>query len=224
MPRVMRCRQSQGNDQSKGIVSGGNWWVRTMPRRRPNPTVPKMTTMRVPSTEVTTISAVIGMIGTPRTSVCGSTKPHSAWAGIGSRTRARAASPTHQAYGHARHRFRQERSDQLTRLERIIMQQREPKRLGRGSPPRPSGSAYLPPLSSFFSSFLSSSANTTWPSLPSFFSSFFSSPNTTTWPPLSFFSSFLSSANARVDIVPKLRKATRAIIRSTVSWEPPYVM
>lgn len=81
--------------------------------------------------------------------------------------------------------------------------------LGRGTRPRPLGPAYFP-AASFFSSF-GSSAKITWPPL-SLCSSFLSSLNNTTWPPLSFFSSFLSSeATARLDIVLKLRNATRAI-------------
>src|SRR5687768_12285249 len=85
------------------------------------------------------------------------------------------------------------------------------KRQGHGCQPHPCGPAYLPSLS-FLSSFLSSSPNTTtWPPL-SLLSSFLSSEYTTTLPPLSLSSPFLSSsANAKVDIVPKLRNATKAI-------------
>ena len=36
MPRVMRCRQSQRNDRSNGSGLCGDWWVRKVPRLRPN--------------------------------------------------------------------------------------------------------------------------------------------------------------------------------------------
>ena len=69
MPRVMRCRQFQWNDRSKGIGLCGRWWVSKMPCLRPNPTVPKGITMPVASMDVTTISAVVSMTSSPRAGV-----------------------------------------------------------------------------------------------------------------------------------------------------------
>ena len=107
MPCVMRCRQFQWNDRSKGI---GFMWTLVGEDDAVSPSkshFAKGTTMLVPSTNLTMTSAVVSMISSPHTCVCGATEPDSVWAGTGSRTSTRAASPTHQPHGQARRRFRQ---------------------------------------------------------------------------------------------------------------------